>query len=437
MAKASFDLKKFAGVVQSATQRTPDRNIRIDLIDTESQVRSYFDPEKQAELDASVKAQGIIQPVVLLAKPDGRYRLVAGERRLRAARNNALEEIPAVVKTNLDAWEIRRIQVAENADRDDITPHDEARSISEDVEAYGVPKTMEIWNRSEGWVSKRTSVAKYADAVKQLLTDRVLADLEVAHSLNQLHALDLQEYARLDKRLRDGLPLSRDEVRGKVQQVREWQSEAKQRTQRLEKLGTSARAGASSANVTPTAATKGTKRSGAGTAAAAPPAAASNTPSAVAATARSSAADTAPVAAAPASTATNAGAGDGESRQGEAPITSEQALVLDQMVTLYQNGLANLELMKDVQAELADMGADMNQTEWAMWSLYQTVALPLIGALGDARARRYLERLAAELRGASPQELWNKLHPAADQAKADDWTAPREPVAPMPKDWRF
>lgn len=432
----SLGLQKFTGVVQGATQRTADARIRVDLIDVEAQVRTQFDEEAQADLDASVKAQGVIQPVVLLAKPDGRYRLIAGERRLRSTVNNNIPDIPAVVKRNLEDWEIRRIQVSENVDRDDITPHDEARAVSQDVEAYGVPKAMEIWNRSEGWISKRTSVAKYAAPVRQLLEDRALGDLEVAHSLNQIHDLDQQEFARLEKRLREGLPLSRDEARGKVHQVKEWLNEAKQRDARRRTLDQGTASGKTSAE-SGTASNKAPQqnrdaktppaREPAQAAAAAPAVAGVTTTSSSVRHAGASNADNqvdqeqAPVAAAGSST----------------QISNEQALVLEQMVTLFQNGVANQGLLKDVQNELAELGADMNQTEWALWSLYQTTMLPLLGALGEQRAQRYLQRTITELRTAKAQELWNKLHPAADGASADDWTAERAPVAPMPKGWRF
>jgi ParB family chromosome partitioning protein len=136
----SLNLQQYTGVVQGATQRTPDARIKVNLIDVEAQVRTQFDEQAQAELDASVKAQGVIQPVVLLAKPDGRYRLIAGERRLRSTLNNGIDDIPAVIRSNLEPWEIRRIQVSENAERDDITPHDEARAVSEDVANYGFQK---------------------------------------------------------------------------------------------------------------------------------------------------------------------------------------------------------------------------------------------------------------------------------------------------------
>jgi ParB family chromosome partitioning protein len=136
MAKSNMNLKAFAGVVQSATQRG-DTNVPIDLININPQLRTQFDPVKQASINASIKAQGINQSVILLALPDGRYDLIAGEYRIRGALDNKLTEVPARVRHNLSPWEIRRIQVSENMERTDITAFDEAMGVAEDVEKYG------------------------------------------------------------------------------------------------------------------------------------------------------------------------------------------------------------------------------------------------------------------------------------------------------------
>lgn len=429
MAKSNINLKAFAGVVQSATQRG-DQEIPVDLIDINPQVRTQFNPVKQASINASIAAQGINQSLILHAKPDGRYDLIAGEYRIRGAFANELKTVPARVKHNLSAWEIRRIQVSENMEREDITAFDEAMGVAEDAEKYGFEVAQQIWNRSEGWISKRTAVLKYAEPVRMLLQDGVSNDLEVAHSLNQLHQLDEQEYARLEKSLREGVPLSRDEVRGKVKLVKEWKDEEKQRNDRRTALSN-----------TPTKEKTGPRQ-----------AQAAKAGPALVSPAREKAATTHPGNGRPTLTTTPATAGALAPETGEAHdhqvalrtqsdesprITNEQALVLDQMVTLFQNSVANYGLMKDVQAELSELGADMNQTEWAMWSLFQTIALPVVAALGETRAQRYLQRTITELRTAKPQELWDKLHPAADSRGPDDWTATRTPVAPMPKDWRF
>lgn len=423
--KESIVLGGFTGVVQGATQ-TGDTSVPMHLIDVERQIRTQFDPEKQASINASIKAQGIHQSLVLLAKPDGRYKLIAGEYRYRGAEANELKEVPARIRHNLSDWEIRRIQVSENLERTDISAYDEAIGVAEDVEKYGFEQAKVIWNRSDGWISKRTAVLKYAEPVRQLLKDRKCEDLEVAHSLNQLYELAQPEYERLAKRLQDDLPLSREEARGKVQHVKEWLNETKQRDARRQTLAKPPAKGKETAKAGGDH--KDTPAQGS--------AAQSRVPAQHAPAATSAGTTSTPVAQA---TLTAAGQPAGQPAGGDsAPqISSEQALVLDQMVTLFQNAVANHGLVKDVQAELQNLGADMNQTEWAMWSLFQTAALPLLAALGETRAQRYLQRAIAELRTAKPQELWSKLHPTVDGTESDDWAAQRTPVAPMPKDWRF
>jgi ParB family chromosome partitioning protein len=429
-----MNLKQFAGVVQSATQRGGETTISTGLIDVEAQVRTQFIPERQESMNASIKAQGILQSLVVLAKSDGRYQLIAGEYRLRGAVANGLSEVPVRIKQNLTEWEIRRIQVSENLERTDISAFDEAMGVAADVDKFGFAVAKDIWNRSEGWVSKRTAVLKYAEPVRQLLKDGICNDLEVGHSLNQIHELDVQEYERLEKRLRDGLPLSREEARGKVHQVKEWKNEAKQRDARRQALGQGPAKGKPSAEADAASGKAAKQNQNAKAAPAHEPA-----PAAAAAPAAASvhAASTAGQHAAAGGASNQAGQRQAGSADGASQISSEQALVLEQMVTLFQNGLANHGLMKDVQAELADLGADMNQTEWAMWSLYQTAMLPLLAALGEQRAQRYLQRTVAELRNAKAQELWSKLHPVTDGVSSDDWSTARTPVAPMPKNWRF
>lgn len=426
--KKGLQLTSFSGVVQGATHRG-DSNVPIGLIDVERQVRTQFDEEKQASINASIHAQGINQSLVLLAKPDGRYRLIAGEYRYRGALANNLTEVPARVRHNLDDWQIRRIQVSENLERTDISAFDEAVGVAEDVAKYGFATAKDIWNRSDGWISKRAAVLKYAEPVRQLLKEGICNDLEVGHSLNQVFELAKDEFTRLEKRLREGVALSREEARAKVQQMKEWANEVQQRQARRQVLDAGA-----------------TKTSSA-TDKAAPPRSTPKPTTTEAAPARPlgtpmPAQDrNAPGTLAPTPETEGRSNSDGDATSPVVAttetITQEQALVLQQMVTVYEHGLANHTLVQDVQGELAELGADMNQTEWALWSLFQTAVLPLVGALGPHRAQRYIQRTINELRSAEALELWRKLHPAVDDTQSADWTAASDPVAPMPKDWRF
>jgi len=90
------------------------------------QPRSRFDEASLKELADSIKATGILQPVLLRRGPDGGYQLVAGERRLRAAQHAGLEMIPAIVR-EVDDREMLELAIVENVQREDLNPIDEAK----------------------------------------------------------------------------------------------------------------------------------------------------------------------------------------------------------------------------------------------------------------------------------------------------------------------
>ena len=107
--------------------------IEIDLIRSNPyQPRQYFDPAALAELSRSVKQKGVIQPVIVRRDEDGHIFLVAGERRLRAAKQAGLEKIPAVL-TKGNPIEISLI---ENLQRENLNPVEEAEALARMTEEY-------------------------------------------------------------------------------------------------------------------------------------------------------------------------------------------------------------------------------------------------------------------------------------------------------------
>lgn len=103
--------------------------IPLDLIDANpEQPRTRFDESALAELSASLSRHGVLQPILVRAMPDGRYRLVAGERRLRAARLAGIAMIPAVVR-DVDENSGLELALVENLQREDLDPIDEARAF--------------------------------------------------------------------------------------------------------------------------------------------------------------------------------------------------------------------------------------------------------------------------------------------------------------------
>lgn len=113
------------------------RELPIDQIQPNPyQPRKRFDDAKLAELADSIKAHGIVQPVVVRKVDDG-YQLVVGQRRLLAARMAGLAEVPAVV-TELDDSEMIQVALIENLQREDLNPMEEAESYRRLVEDFGM-----------------------------------------------------------------------------------------------------------------------------------------------------------------------------------------------------------------------------------------------------------------------------------------------------------
>ena len=101
------------------------------------QPRTGFDDDALGELAASIAVHGILQPVVVRERPDGDYELVAGERRLRAARLAGLATIPAIVRET-DAERSLELALIENLQREDLNPIEAAQAYRELIERFGL-----------------------------------------------------------------------------------------------------------------------------------------------------------------------------------------------------------------------------------------------------------------------------------------------------------
>ena len=95
-----------------------------------NQPRKTFDETALKELATSIKTHGIIQPIVLNRAEDGKYMIIAGERRWRAAKMAGLEQVPAFVR-NYTPKQIKEISIIENLQREDLNPIEAARAIKQ------------------------------------------------------------------------------------------------------------------------------------------------------------------------------------------------------------------------------------------------------------------------------------------------------------------
>ncbi|MBX9884440.1 MAG: ParB/RepB/Spo0J family partition protein [Novosphingobium sp.] len=101
------------------------------------QPRRHFDEDALEELARSIAARGVIQPVVVRPMGGGRYQLVAGERRWRAAQRARVHEIPAIIR-QLDDREVTALALIENLQREDLNPIEEARAYQRLSEQDGL-----------------------------------------------------------------------------------------------------------------------------------------------------------------------------------------------------------------------------------------------------------------------------------------------------------
>jgi len=141
------------------------------------QPRKTFNEASIEELARSVREHGIVQPLVVTRVGDNRYRLIAGERRFRAAQKAGLHSVPAVIKEAMTEGDTLQIALIENIQREDLNPMEEAFAYHQLHEEFGL--TQEEISKRVG--KERSTVAnflrllKLPDSVKKLLASGQLS----------------------------------------------------------------------------------------------------------------------------------------------------------------------------------------------------------------------------------------------------------------------
>jgi ParB family transcriptional regulator, chromosome partitioning protein len=176
-----------------------DTTVAIDLIDANPfQPRTSFDEAELQELSQSVKAKGIIQPVLL--RPLGeRYQLVAGERRWRAAKLAGLDAVPAMVR-ELDDKEVLELALTENLLRNDLGPLEAARAYKVLQDRFDESQE-EIAARlgiNRVTVTNSLRLLKLPAKIQQMIEQR---ELTAGHARALLSVTDEEEQLRLAQRI--------------------------------------------------------------------------------------------------------------------------------------------------------------------------------------------------------------------------------------------
>jgi len=141
------------------------------------QPRKRFDAEAGSGLMESVRAQGVVQPVLVRSRAAGGYELIAGERRWRAAQDAGLKTVPAVVR-DVDDRETLLLGLVENVARENLSPVEEARAFAVLLDEFGfsLGEIAEKVGRSKPVVSNRVRLLELPEDVLAMLERRQLSE---------------------------------------------------------------------------------------------------------------------------------------------------------------------------------------------------------------------------------------------------------------------
>lgn len=135
----------------------------------EDQPRKNFDDDSLEELATSIKADGVIQPIVV-RKVGDKYEIIAGERRFRASKLAGLEKVPVVVK-NVTNRKARELALVENIQREDLNPIEEAISLKTLMEEYKLTQQelSDIVGKSRSYIANNLRLLNLSDYIKDYL----------------------------------------------------------------------------------------------------------------------------------------------------------------------------------------------------------------------------------------------------------------------------
>jgi len=160
------------------------------------QARVQIDDEALQELADSIKAQGIIQPVIVRERGLSQYELIAGERRWRASQLAGLTEIPVVIKTISDETALA-MGLIENLQRENLNPIEEAQGLKRLADEFGLTHetTAKAVGKSRSAISNSLRLLSLPEPVQEMLYQRRL-EMGHARALLTLHVVDQLELAQ-------------------------------------------------------------------------------------------------------------------------------------------------------------------------------------------------------------------------------------------------
>lgn len=162
-------------VVEKIVEKKAETMVKlVDIEPNKEQPRNNFNEDALLELADSIKQFGIIQPLVV-QKKDKYYKIIAGERRWRAAKIAGIKEVPVIIKDYSDE-EIMEIALIENIQREDLNPIEEAQAYRRLLQEYNLKQDeiAEKVSKSRTAITNSMRLLKLADEVQQMIIDEMI-----------------------------------------------------------------------------------------------------------------------------------------------------------------------------------------------------------------------------------------------------------------------
>ena len=193
------------------------RIVHVDRIEPNpEQPRLVFEQEALAELSASIREHGVLQPILVRPLGPNTYQIVAGERRWRASRLAGLETIPALIE-EIDDDTALEISIIENLQREDLSPLDEAAMFDRMIHEHGysIRKLADKLGKDKGYLENRLRLADAPPEIRELVS---LRKDSLSHAYELMKVEDPKKRRRLAAQVARGeltLIKLRDKIEGR------------------------------------------------------------------------------------------------------------------------------------------------------------------------------------------------------------------------------
>ena len=159
------------------------------------QVRKHFDESELFSLSQSIKNNGIFQPIVVVSDNEkkGKYKIVAGERRWRAAQLANIHEVPIILRNDLSPKKILEISLLENLERSDLNPVEEAKGYEDLINEYNYTQeeVAKIFSKSRPYITNFLRLLTLSDEIKAYIIDGKISVGHARAIINSENSLEI------------------------------------------------------------------------------------------------------------------------------------------------------------------------------------------------------------------------------------------------------